>query len=145
MTQAEPNATSPGEQPIRAGLFVRAGADGQPKLLGSRCRESGQYFWPAERMNPVTHRAGTLEAAEIEGRGRLISYAVVERGLPGFASPYALATIQLDQGPSLIAQLEDWRDRTLRLGQPVELVIGTIRTEKNGTQIIGPKFRPLQE
>lgn len=133
-----------GERPIRPGLFVRAGADGHPKLLGSRCRETGQLFWPAERMNPVTRKPGTLEPAELDGGGRLVSYTVVQRGLPGFPSPYALATIQLDDGPSLIAQLEDWHDNALSLGRRVDLVIGTIKTEKDGTRILGPKFRPAR-
>jgi uncharacterized OB-fold protein len=93
-------------------------------------------------MNPITHHFGTLEPAEIDGTGRIVSFTVVARGLPGFASPYALAAIALDAGPTLIAQLEDWQDRKLAIGQPVDLVIGVIRTEKDGTRVIGPKFRP---
>jgi uncharacterized OB-fold protein len=129
-------------RPIRPRLFTEAG-DGPPRLLGSRDRETGQAFWPAEAMNPVTRRPGTLEPAELEGAGRIVSFTTVARGLPGFASPYALATIALDAGPSLIAQLEAWQGVELRLGQRVELVIGTIRTEPDGTRVVGPKFRPL--
>lgn len=133
------------ERPVRSGLFRAAEAGDRPRLLGSRCRETGEYFWPAERMNPNTRRAGTLEPAEIDGRGRIVSYAVVQRGMPGFSSPYALATIQLDQGPTLIAQLEDWKDQPLALGQKVDLVIATVMTERDGTRVIGPKFRPVRE
>ncbi len=130
------------ECPIRPNLFRVAGAGGRPLLLGSRCRETGTLFFPAEVMNPDTHRAGTMEPAEIDGAGRIYSVTKIARGLPGFASPYALAVIQLDAGPSLIAQLEDWQDQDLRIGVPVDLVIGTIKTEKDGTRITGPKFRP---
>lgn len=143
---AEPVASDAGDRkrPIRPGLYVEpAGADRQPRLLGSRCRTTGQYFWPAERINPLTHEAGTMEPVEIDGKGRIVSYTIVQRGLAGFPSPYALASIQLEAGPSLIAQLEDWQERPLRLGQPVELVIGTIMTERDGTHVTGPKFRPL--
>ena len=129
-------------KPIRPNLFLAQGRDGRPKLLGSRCRETGQLFWPAEIMNPVTHHPDTLEPAEIDGKGKIVSFTTVARGLPGFPSPYALAAIALDAGPTLIAQLDDWQDRTLQVGQPVDLVIGTIKTEKDGTRIIGPKFRP---
>jgi uncharacterized OB-fold protein len=126
---------------VRPNLFIACGRDGRPKLLGSRCRETGQVFWPAEMMNPMTHRLGTLEPAEIDGAGRIVSFAVVARGLPGFASPYALAAIALDAGPTLIAQLDAWQEQKLAIGQPVDLVIGTIRSEKDGTRVIGPKFR----
>jgi uncharacterized OB-fold protein len=129
-------------KPIRANLFLAQGRDGRPKLLGSRCRETGQLFWPAEIMNPVTRRPDTLEPAEIDGNGKIVSFTTVARGLPGFPSPYTLAAIELDAGPSLIAQLDDWQSRKLDIGQRVDLVIGTIKTEKDGTRVIGPKFRP---
>jgi hypothetical protein len=133
---------TPHRKPVRPNLF-RDGPDG-PRLLGSRDRETGEVFWPAESVNPRTHRAGTMEPAEIEGAGRLVSWTVVARGLPGFASPYALACVQLDTGPSLIAQLEGWDAARLRIGGRVALTIGTIRTEKDGTLVIGPKFRPVE-
>jgi uncharacterized OB-fold protein len=130
------------ERPIRPNLFRVAGTGGRPLLLGSRCRETGTLFFPAEVMNPDTHRAGTMEPVEIDGAGRIYSVTKIARGLPGFASPYALAVIELDAGPTLIAQLEDWQDQDLRIGVPVDLVIGTVKTEKDGTHITGPKFRP---
>ena len=144
MAQGGGSDTTAAERPIRPGLFVPT-AEGRPaRLLGSRCRETGAYFWPPERMNPDTRKPGTLEPAELAGRGRVVSYAIVQRGLPGFASPYAIASVALDEGPSLIAQLDDWQDKPLVLGQTVELVIGTIMTEKSGTHVLGPKFRPVE-
>jgi uncharacterized OB-fold protein len=135
-SQSEPT------KPVRPNLFIACGSDGRPKLVGSRCRETGQVFWPAEIMNPITHRFGTLEPAEIDGAGRIVSFTIVARGLPGFTSPYALAAITLDAGPTVIAQLEAWQEHELAIGQSVDLVIGTIRTEKDGTKVVGPKFRP---
>jgi len=143
MAEAQSHNKVPTTRPIRPDLFVERGSDGRPKLTGSRCRETGEYFWPVELMNPKTRKLGTLTGAEIDGAGRIVSYTVVARGLPGFASPYAMATIALDQGPTLIAQLEDWQDKALALGQRVELKIGVISTDKDGTQVMGPKFRPL--
>jgi uncharacterized protein len=143
MAEAEAVSLAPKIRPIRESLFLEAGADGRPKLLASRCRETGQVFWPRELLNPVTHRRGTLEDVEISGDARLVSYTVVRRGLEGFASPYALAAIELAAGPTLIAQLDDWQGKALRLGQELVLVIGTIRTDKDGTAVVGPKFRPV--
>jgi len=127
-------------RPIRPDMFATR-ADGRPALIGSRCRETGEVFWPAEAINPRTHR-DTMERVEIDGGGRVVSWTIVSRGLPGFASPYALAAIELDAGPSLVAQLEEWDARTLDFDMPVDLVLGTVKTESDGTAIIGPKFRP---
>ena len=129
--------------PVREGIFTRD-SDGGDRLIGSRDRVTGQFFWPPERINPVTKEANTLEPAESKGDGRIVSWTIVRRGLPGFASPYALAAIKLDDGPSLIAQLEDWEEPDLKIGAPVSLVIGTVRTEKDGTVVEGPKFRPVK-
>jgi uncharacterized OB-fold protein len=143
MAESQNENKGPATRPIRPGLFVERGSDGRPKLCGSRCRETGEYFWPKEIMNPTTRKWGTLTESEIDGAGRIVSYTVVARGLPGFASPYALATIALDQGPTLIAQLEDWQGKTLAIGQRVELKIGVVSTDKDGTRVMGPKFMPL--
>ncbi len=59
--------------PIRPDLFTGRPAD-PPALVGSRDRETGQVFFPAEAMNPVTMREGTLERHEFDGAGRLVAW-----------------------------------------------------------------------
>lgn len=125
-------------KPIRPGLFATR-EDGTQVLLGSRDPATGECFWPAEAMNPRTR--GAVEPAEIAGEGRIVAATTVARGLPGFASPYRLACVQLDAGPSLIAQLDG--EGAAEPGTRVVLAIGTIRTEKDGTAVIGPRFRPV--
>jgi uncharacterized OB-fold protein len=73
-----------------------------------------------------------------------VAWTVVGRGLPGFDSPYALGTIALDAGPGFIGQLHDWQGKALRPGMRVRLAIGRIRTEKDGAEVIGPKFVPVE-
>lgn len=125
--------------PIRPGLFV----EGDPPLLvGSRDRETGEVFFPAEAMNPKTMREGTLERHTFEGAGTLVAWTVIGRGPPGFDSPYALGTIAFDAGPSFIGQLHDWQGTSLRTGMPVVLAIGRIKADKDGSEIVGPKFVP---
>jgi uncharacterized OB-fold protein len=132
----------PVRTPIRPNLFVEGDV---PQLIGSRDRETGQVFFPAETMNPVTMREGTLEPCAFDGAGTLVSWTVIGRGLPGFDSPYALGTIQLDAGPSLIGQLHDWQGKTLAPAMRVRLTIARIKTEKDGSEVIGPKFIPLPD
>ena len=127
--------------PIRPDLFV----DGsEPRLVGSRDRQTGQVFFPAEAMNPVTMAEGTLERHEFDGSGRLVAWTVIGRGLPGFDSPYALGTIALDAGPSFIGQLHDWQGKSLTPGMRVKLAIARIKAEKDGTEVVGPKFVPVE-
>ncbi|MCP5367484.1 MAG: Zn-ribbon domain-containing OB-fold protein [Hyphomicrobiales bacterium] len=134
--------TPPARRPIRDGLFVDGDGSRPPRLLGSRCRETGEVFFPAERFNPTTRRAGTMEPVEIDGAGRIHACTVVRRGLPGFDSPYGIAVVQLDAGPSLIAQVEADDPAALAIGTPVRLTIGRIKRERDGTEVVGPKFTP---
>ena len=139
-----PTAEAPKRIPIRDKLFVETADDGKPRLIGSRCRETGQVFFPRETMNPVTMQEGTLEDHLFDGAGKLVAWTVIGRGLPGFDSPYAMGTFELDAGPSFIAQLHDWQGKTLRVGQRVALVIERIKTEKDGSVVVGPKFQPQE-
>lgn len=142
MSDAAP--TAPARVPIRPDLFVERD-DGAPALVGSRDRETGQVFFPAETMNPVTMREGTLDRHEFDGGGTLVAWTVIGRGLPGFDSPYALGTIALDAGPGFIGQLHDWQGKALRPGMRVLLAIGRIKAEKDGTEVVGPKFVPVED
>jgi uncharacterized OB-fold protein len=128
-------------RPLRADLFVEGE---RPRLVGSRCRETGQLFFPMQPMNPSTQKAGTMERAEIEGEGTLLNFTRVVRGMPGFDSPFALGVIELDAGPTVTAQLADWKDIELRTGMRVQLVIGPIKRDSDDTVVMGPKFRPIE-
>lgn len=136
-------AVPPRRLDIRPDLFV-VRENGSVALVGSRDRLSGQVFFPAEIMNPVTMTGDTLERHEFNGDGTLIAWTVIARGLPGFDQPYALGTIKLDAGPGFIGQLHDWQGKKLRRGMRVRTVAERIKREKDGTEIIGPKFVPLE-
>lgn len=139
-----PVAGSAPDIPIREDLFVEpASSGGGAALLGSRCACCGRVFFPKEQMCPVCIAEGTLEGVRLSGHGTLQSFTFVRRALPGFLSPYALGAIELDEGPSLIAQIEGWQDVDLAIGMRVRLAIGTIKCTKEGARVIGPKFHPL--
>jgi uncharacterized OB-fold protein len=142
LSAATPSDGAPAKRvAIRPDLVV----EGDPPLLvGSLDRVTGQVFFPAEAMNPVTMTEGTLDRHAFQGNGQLVAWSVVARGLPGFDSPYALATVQLDAGPCLIAQLHDWQGKALRPGMRLTLAVERIKTEKDGTEVMGPKFVPVE-
>jgi len=74
---------------IRDDLFVEGPP---PRLPGSRCRETGEVFYPAQVMNPVTHRAGTVERVELSGEGTLLNFSKVSRPFPVLNLPMPLAS-----------------------------------------------------
>ena len=112
-------------------------------IILSRCRECGGTFYPKEEMCPSCIKEGTLDTIAADGKGRLVAFTKVWRSPPGFDSPYAIASVQLDEGPVVIAQLQDWQDVELRTNMPVQFVIGKIKEDRDGNIVIGPKFKPL--
>ena len=78
----------------------------EKKLLLQYCRKSGQYqFYP----RPVSIFSGTrdLEWREVSGRGQVFSWTVAHIARPPFAghTPYLVATVTLDEGINVIANL----------------------------------------
>ncbi|KAA9164373.1 hypothetical protein FPZ12_007195 [Amycolatopsis acidicola] len=86
------------------------------RLLLPFC-EAGHYFWvprpfcPRHPESDVGYRPGT-------GQGTVYSFTIVHRGEGAYAAaaPYALAYVELDEGPRVMAHLVDWH--------PGELVVG---------------------
>jgi uncharacterized OB-fold protein len=76
------------------------------KVLLQYCKESGQYqFYP--RPVSVVTGGRDLEWREVSGRGEIFSYTVATIGRPPFAghTPYLIATVTLDEGVNVIANL----------------------------------------
>lgn len=76
------------------------------KLLLQYCRASGRYqFYP--RPISVVTGGRDLEWREVSGRGEIFSYTVARIGRPPFADkePYLIATVTLDEGVNIIANV----------------------------------------
>jgi len=93
-----------------------------PQPLCPHCRES-RWSW-----QPVS------------GRGLVYSYAVCHRAFhPAFAAavPYVVATIELDEGVRMVADLAGVAPDEVRIGMPVRVCF-----ERVDDEISLPRFRP---
>ena len=89
---------------------------------GSRCGACGYTSWWASPRCPVCD--GTLAPATFGPHGTVWSSTVVRVPVPGRTPPYAVAYVDLDDGPRLLAHVRQRRDDVDRIapGTPVELV-----------------------
>lgn len=117
-----------------------AGTDERPHLIGTRCSDSGTYFFPPER---VMSRApgfadSELEEVQLSNRGRLWSWTDAQyQPPPPYVpvtdphEPFCIAAVELEaeqmvvlgQVPAGIS-VDD-----LELGMEMELVLDPLRTE----------------
>lgn len=108
------------------------------RLLIQRCDACRYYIhWP----QPLCPRCGSerLSPSAVSGRGTVYSFTIVYHVFhPGFASPYNLAIVELEEQPGLrlLTNIMECANDELRIGLPVEATF----EERDGYVL--PQFRP---
>jgi uncharacterized OB-fold protein len=113
-------------------------ANGELRL--QRCVHCVEVYFPPRPMCPKCWSTD-VEWETVSGRGTLHSYVINYRPAPGFAedAPYAIALVQLDEGPRLMSNIVDIDNvpEKLVLDMPLEVTF-----EQRG-EITIPQFRPI--
>ena len=120
--------------------------DQRYNLAGSECKICNRKFFPNRTMCPYCHRRslGKMERYYFKGDGKITSYTVVHESMPGYRSqvPYVIATIELDEGDTVLGQIVDCGLDEVSDGKEVEMVFRKLGEEgKSGTIQYGYKFR----
>ena len=74
------------------------------ELRLQRCKACTHTYFPPRPFCPkcASRDVGVLKAS---GRGKLHSYVIHHRPAPGFTPPYAIAVVELDEGPRLMTNI----------------------------------------
>jgi uncharacterized protein len=116
-------------------------------LIGSKCLQCGEVFFPMRVICPKCRRKGKLEPIKFTGNGKIMSYSVIHTPTDEFKniSPYAVAIIELEEGAKITSQIVDCNTDDIEIGQEVELVFRKIREEgAEGVISYGYKFKLKQ-
>ncbi len=102
--------------------------------------ETGRVYFPPRPFSPFTG-SRDVSLVESSGRGILYSYIIHHRPVPGFTPPYAIAVVELEEGPRMMTNVVECPQtpEALQLDMPVEVVFRPI-----DEQISLPLFRPLK-
>ena len=137
MASAKPRRALPVPTPETEHFWegTRAG-----ELRLQRCDECGQVYFPPR---PFCGDCGSRSVSVFlaSGKGTLYSYVINHRPAPGFDGPYAIAVVELEEGPRMMTNIVDspQTPEALILDMPLEVVF----TEMDDT-ISLPHFRPLE-
>jgi uncharacterized OB-fold protein len=113
-------------------------------LIGSKCLQCGEVFFPMRVICPKCRRKWKLEDIKFNGNGKIHSYSVIHTPTDEFKniSPYPVAIIELDEGAKITSQIVDCDTEDIEIGQEVELVFRKIRAESDeGVISYGYKFK----
>ncbi|MGB5758797.1 MAG: Zn-ribbon domain-containing OB-fold protein [Acidimicrobiales bacterium] len=109
------------------------------RLLLQRCADCDEAYFPPRPFCPrCSSRDVVVEQAS--GRGLLHSYVINHRPHPAFDGPYAIAVVELDEGPRMMTNIVDCPQtpEALQLDMAVEVAFEPITDD-----ITLPLFRPV--
>ena len=132
--------------PIKAGYFtVPDDPRVPPRLLGSRCEECGEHFFPKRAVCAKCLGRECVDVA-MGPRGTLYSYTFVH--FPLFGSTrvehigYGVGQVDLPEGPRVQLPLAG-KQEDYRVGLGVEAEVETLREEGDHDVVI-IRFRPVE-
>jgi uncharacterized protein len=111
------------------------------ELLLQRCDACAHVYFPPRPFCPSC-ASRKVSAFKASGKGKLYSYVINHRpAAPGFAPPYSIAVVELDEGPRMMTNIVDCPQtpEALVLDMNVE-----VKFEKLDDKITLPLFRPAK-
>ena len=131
--------------PIKAGYFTVPDDPAEPpRLLGSRCEDCGEHFFPRRAVCAKCLSERTADVL-LGPRGTVYSYTFVH--FPLFGSTrlehvgYGVGQVDLPEGPRVQLPLAG-RQEDYRVGQTVEAELEPLR-EEDGQDVVIIRFRPV--
>jgi uncharacterized OB-fold protein len=108
------------------------------ELRLQRCRDCAKVYFPPRPFCPACASRNVAVFAA-SGKATLYSYIIHHRPAPGFTPPYAIAVVQLAEGPRLMTNIIDVAPtpEALVLDMPLEVAF-----QKLDDKITLPVFRP---
>ena len=115
-------------------------AAGEGRLLVKKCNACAKVYFPPRPFCPAC-AVRDVAVFAASGKGRLYSYVIHHRPVPGFTPPYAITVVELDEGPRMMTNIIDCPQtpEALELDMPVEIAF-----EKLDDEITLPLFRPAK-
>ena len=74
------------------------------ELRLQRCDSCQHTYFPPRPFCPKC-ASRAVSVVRASGRGRLYSYVIHHRPVPGFSPPYAIAVVELDEGPRMMSNI----------------------------------------
>lgn len=131
--------------PLREGVFrLPSAPDEEAALIGSRCQNCGDHFFPRRHICPNCGQEG-IEETTLSRRGNVWSYTVARQTPPGslMQAPYVIAMVQLPEGAVVPTVLSECDPEAVDVGMEVEMVLEKMGTSAEGNDLMAFKFKPV--
>ena len=113
----------------------------QGELRLQRCDACANVYFPPRPFCPAC-ASRKVSVFKASGKGKLYSYVINHRpAAPGFTPPYAIAVVELDEGPRMMSNIVDCPQTPEALELDMKLEVAF---EKLDDKITLPLFRPAK-
>ena len=128
---------------INERLFTLPETDKEPFLVGAKCTNCGEVFFPV-RPRCIICFGEVMEEVALSKQGKVYTYSIIHNATPGYTGPlpYAVAAVELEEGIVILSPMTQFDFSKLKVGMPVELVFEKLFTNEAGQDVISFKFRP---
>ena len=114
-------------------------AAAEHRLVLPHCNACQRVFYPVGPVCPDCF-SQDLGWKQVSGRGRISSFVIYEQAFFAFYKdkiPYAVAQVELEEGPRVNGNMLEIAPGALTVGMPVEVTF-----EKVNDEVTLPQFRP---
>lgn len=100
------------------------------ELRLQRCRECRHAYFPPRPFCPSCH-SDSVEVFAASSKASLYSYIINHRPAPGMQSPFAIAVVELEEGPRMMTNIVncDQTPEALQLDMPLSVVFEKLDDE----------------
>ena len=128
------------ELAVRDGLLD---GDGEPALVGGRCRECQSVCFPVQDVCPYCSEESVHEI-RLSRTGTLWAWTAVTAAPPGYEGPvpYGFGVVELAEGVRVISRLTEADPGKLSQGQEMVLVLDPLVEEKE-RRVLTYAFAPV--
>lgn len=94
------------------------------------CTKCGKWHFPA-RLVCDECRGQEFETKAMRRTGKILTYTVIRVPPAPFKdeAPFAVAVVEMDDGPRITTQIADWKEDELGIGQKVRLEFRRIQAD----------------
>lgn len=110
------------------------------ELRIQHCSDCDHTYFPPRPFCPECS-SRSVEVVVASGRATLYSYVIHHREVPGFTPPYAIAVVELAEGPRMMTNIVDCEQTPEALQLDMEL---EVTFEAVSEEISLPQFRPVE-
>jgi hypothetical protein len=149
LTQAgEAEAKQKQQKPIVDYLRLPDSPDGKPYIWGNRCKACGAAFLGPRIACGRCFAVRNFEEISFGNEGTLMTFTIVHQSAPGIEVPFIAAIVELPEGTAVRCNLggiePDPEKVVPLLGKKLELYTEKLREDREGNDVIAPRYRPAK-